>query len=92
MAVAWLVQKRLEAPIAGGGFALPDTQKLTGKLIAGSAIFGIGWGIAGLCPGPAFASLALQPAQTAIFVLAMLTGMIAHHFITAARSPAAARA
>ncbi|MBC2777098.1 YeeE/YedE family protein [Parasphingopyxis marina] len=85
MALAWLVQKRLEVPVAGGGFALPDTQKLTGKLVAGSALFGIGWGIAGLCPGPAFASLALQPAQAAIFVLAMLTGMIAHHFVTAAR-------
>ena len=61
MAVAWRIQPRLAHPLF--------------KLIAGSALFGIGWGIAGLCPGPGVAALVLEPVGAAIFVVAMLAGM-----------------
>ena len=75
MAVAWRVQRRMKRPIFGESFSLPDRQDLDIRLIAGSALFGIGWGIAGICPGPAVASLALVPAQVLPFLLAMIAGM-----------------
>jgi len=76
MALAWLVQRRMQRPVFAEGFALPDRSDLTVRLIGGSALFGIGWGIAGLCPGPGFAALAIAPASAAIFVAAMLAGMV----------------
>lgn len=80
MAVAWAIQRRMTAPLFARKFSLPDRRELDGRLIAGSALFGIGWGLAGLCPGPAIASLALAPASVIPFVLAMLAGMTAHRF------------
>jgi uncharacterized membrane protein YedE/YeeE len=75
MAIAWRIQPKLARPLFAEDFALPTRRDLTPKLIGGSALFGIGWGVAGLCPGPGFAALAIEPASTAIFVIAMLLGM-----------------
>lgn len=75
MALAWLVQRRMQRPAFAEGFSLPDRNDLTPRLIGGSALFGIGWGIAGLCPGPGFAALAIAPGSAAVFVAAMLAGM-----------------
>ncbi|WP_340587319.1 DUF6691 family protein [Erythrobacter alti] len=75
MAIAWLFQPRMARPLFADAFTLPTRRDLTGKLIGGSALFGIGWGIAGLCPGPGVAALAIKPASAAIFVAAMLAGM-----------------
>ncbi len=82
MALAWLVQRRLEKPLADEAFALPGTHLVDGKLALGAVIFGIGWGLGGLCPGPGIASLALAPASAVPFVLAMLAGMALHRFTT----------
>ena len=76
MALAWALQRKMLRPFFGDGFALPDRSDVTPRLIGGSALFGIGWGIAGLCPGPGFAALAIAPASAAIFVIAMLGGML----------------
>jgi uncharacterized membrane protein YedE/YeeE len=75
MAVAWQIQKRMRTPIFAKNFSLPDRQDLDARLIIGAVIFGAGWGIAGLCPGPAIASLALAPLSVLPFVIAMLIGM-----------------
>ena len=75
MAIAWRIQTRMAGPVAAESFALPTHSDLTPKLVTGSALFGIGWAIAGLCPGPAIAALALEPVSAAIFVAAMLGGM-----------------
>lgn len=75
MAIAWRVQPRMARPLFADTFALPDRSDLTARLIGGSALFGVGWGIAGLCPGPAIAALVIEPASAAIFVAAMLAGM-----------------
>ncbi len=56
------------------------------RLILGSAIFGIGWGLAGLCPGPALAALSLGLAPVALFVVAMLVGMTIHDRLIAGRT------
>jgi uncharacterized membrane protein YedE/YeeE len=76
MALAWVLQKRMQRPAFAEGFALPDRSDITPRLVGGSALFGIGWGIAGLCPGPGFAALAIEPGSAAIFVAAMLAGMV----------------
>ena len=81
MAIAWLIQKRLQQPLACDAFDLPGTTLLDRKLLLGAVLFGIGWGIGGLCPGPAVADLAIAPAQAGLFVVAMLAGMVLHRFV-----------
>lgn len=76
MALAWMVQRRMLRPVFAEGFALPDRNDLTPRLVGGSALFGVGWGISGLCPGPGFAALAIAPGAAATFVSAMLAGMV----------------
>nr|WP_137676373.1 DUF6691 family protein [Parerythrobacter lutipelagi] len=82
MAAAWFIQRRLHTPVACDSFSLPGTRLIDGQLIGGAALFGIGWGIAGLCPGPAIASLATNFVPAAIFVAAMATGMVVHRLVT----------
>jgi uncharacterized protein len=76
MAVAWRLQARIPSPLFGEKFSLPDRKDLDARLIGGAILFGIGWGIAGLCPGPAVAALALSPLSAAPFLGAMLAGML----------------
>ena len=75
MAITWRFRERMAHPLFADKFSLPDRSDLTGKLVGGSALFGIGWGVAGLCPGPGVAALVIEPASAAIFVIAMLAGM-----------------
>ena len=85
MAIAWRLRARMPRPVFGEKFSLPDRKDLDSRLIAGSILFGIGWGIAGLCPGPAIASLALSPAAALPFVIAMLAGMLFQEIVTRAK-------
>ena len=75
MAVAWLIQKRMDQPLTETAFALPGTQLIDRRLLSGAVLFGVGWGLAGLCPGPAIASLSVNPLPAAIFVGSMIAGM-----------------
>lgn len=83
MAVAWLIQARMSKPAADKEFFLPGTTKLDGKLAIGAILFGVGWGLGGLCPGPGIASLATAPSITSVgaFVLAMIVGMLLHRMV-----------
>ncbi len=83
MAVAWLVQARMSKPAADTAFFLPGTKQLDGKLAIGAVLFGVGWGLAGLCPGPAIVSLATATSITSVgtFVLAMIVGMLLHRMV-----------
>jgi hypothetical protein len=82
MAIAWAVQRRLERPLADTAFSLPETRGIDARLALGAVLFGIGWGLGGLCPGPAIASLSLSPTAVAPFVLAMFAGMGLHRLFT----------
>jgi hypothetical protein len=84
MAIAWRLQKRMPSPMAAERFTLPTARDLEPRLVGGAALFGIGWGVAGLCPGPALADLAVAPVPAAIFVAAMLGGMILHRLLPTA--------
>jgi uncharacterized membrane protein YedE/YeeE len=75
MAVAWRLTKT-RAPLVGGDFQTPQEPKLERKLILGSVLFGLGWGLVGLCPGPTLASLSFGGWANITFILAMLVGMI----------------
>jgi uncharacterized membrane protein YedE/YeeE len=68
-----LIQKR-RATLLGGAIQLPAQSKIDTRLLVGAAIFGVGWGLAGLCPGPALANLASGSSGIALFVLAMMAG------------------
>lgn len=87
MAFAWVIQRRLEKPFADAHFDLPGTAKLDGKLALGAVLFGMGWGISGLCPGPALADLAIAPTKAAIVVLAIFAGMALHRFLPTQAKP-----
>jgi uncharacterized protein len=63
-------------PLFAPEFHVPSGWRIDSRLIGGSALFGIGWGLAGYCPGPAVASLAYGRWQSAIFVMAMIVGMV----------------
>ncbi len=75
-----LIVKR-EAPLFGGTFAWPTRQDLDFKLIGGAALFGLGWGAAGFCPGPALVSLASLKIPVFVFVVSMLVGMFFYNRI-----------
>jgi uncharacterized membrane protein YedE/YeeE len=81
MAVAWVIRSRLSAPLAAPAFDLPGTATLDRPLAFGAILFGMGWGIAGLCPGPALADLAIAPCDVAPFVVAMFVGMAVQRFV-----------
>jgi uncharacterized protein len=64
--------KRMERPLAGASFAAPPTQTIDRRLVTGALIFGVGWGLAGYCPGPALVSSASGGSQVMWFTLAMV--------------------
>ncbi len=74
MAIAWQLT-RGRTPVVGGSFPAPPEPRLGRSLIVGSAMFGAGWGLVGLCPGPAIASLSYGGTSGVVFLLAMLAGM-----------------
>lgn len=68
----------MHKPFLAVSFNIPTKKDLDRKLITGAVIFGVGWGLAGICPGPSLVALnTLQP-NVLIFVVAMLTGILAH--------------
>ena len=68
-------------PLYAPAFALPASGGIDPRLIGGAALFGLGWGLTGFCPGPAVASLVCGYWQSALFVAAMALGMLAMHAI-----------
>ncbi|MGB3135222.1 MAG: DUF6691 family protein [Nodosilinea sp.] len=75
--IAFRFVLRQPAPLLGGKFFLPTRDDIDRPLVLGAALFGIGWGIGGYCPGPAIAALVLGSANPALFVVAMIVGMVA---------------
>ena len=74
MAIAWRLT-RGRSPLVGGAFPEAPAPRLGANLVIGSTLFGMGWGLAGLCPGPAVASLSWGGLSGLVFVAAMLAGM-----------------
>ena len=83
--IAYLIHRRMHATVLAEEFSIPTRRVIDRPLIGGAILFGLGWGLVGLCPGPALAALTTASWQAAIFVVAMLTGMTLFRF-TAGRT------
>lgn len=81
MIFAWIGQHRMRHPLLTNRFDLPTRKDIDRPLIVGAILFGIGWGIAGLCPGPALIGLVLEPLSAIMFVIPMTIGMMFHHIL-----------
>ncbi len=89
-AVAFALAKRRPVSWLGAAIDLPTNRRIDARLVFGSVIFGIGWGLSGICPGPAIAVLGFGSAKAAVFVAAMLVGMLIFEIADRlARRPAA---
>ncbi len=74
-APGYLLALKRSAPYLHTNFHLPTARDLDPKLLSGAALFGVGWGLGGFCPGPAITSVSLFHPGTLVFVVAMLVGM-----------------
>lgn len=81
MFIAVQLGKRRQAPLFDTHFHEPAAKAIDTRLIAGAALFGIGWGMAGICPGPAISLIAFLPDNLWIFLLAMFAGSFAGSLI-----------
>jgi uncharacterized protein len=79
--VAFALARRRTMSALGLPMQLPSASTLDARLVGGSLVFGIGWGLAGFCPGPAIVALGAGYAKAAVFVVAMLLGMGAFELI-----------
>lgn len=70
-----------QQPLFESKFYLPTRSDIDARLILGAALFGIGWGIAGLCPGPALAAMVTLNGSVIIFVISMIAGMAVYHLL-----------
>ena len=80
-AIAYRLMRKIKMPLVAEEFNLPAKQTLDRPLLIGAVLFGIGWGLVGLCPGPALAALITGRWQIVLFTLAMFVGIAAHLFI-----------
>lgn len=79
-AIAFKLILRRRQPLFAGDFELPLSRVVDVPLLAGAAIFGVGWGLAGYCPGPALVALAANIGTALVFVLAMVTGSLIQRY------------
>lgn len=73
--ISYPLIKRRPSPLLDTRWHIPTRKDVTSRLILGSAIFGIGWGLGGFCPGPGLTSLSFQDNSPVVFVVAMILGM-----------------
>ena len=81
MFIAVRIGKGRQAPLFDTAFHEPEYKKVDRRLIGGAVLFGIGWGMAGICPGPAISLIAFLPDNLWIFLLAMFAGSLAGSLI-----------
>ena len=83
--IAFRIAAIRTAPLAGGSFDLPTRRAIDTPLVMGAMVFGVGWGLAGLCPGPALTALLSGQRKAFLFVGAMLAGMVVYRFMSRGR-------
>ena len=89
---AFAAARKRATSLFGGAMQLPSSRDIDKRLIAGSLLFGAGWGLAGFCPGPALVSVGAGQPKAVVFTLAMLLGMVAFEMIERRRLQAASAA
>ncbi|MCE4226470.1 YeeE/YedE family protein [Methylobacterium sp. C25] len=74
--IGYVIAARMRNPVMASRFDVPTTRIVDARLIGGATLFGIGWGLVGLCPGPALAALPLGLPSIGVFVVSMVSGMV----------------
>jgi len=87
--VGYRLVLRAPKPVLTERFHLPAVKDIDARLVGGAALFGVGWGLSGFCPGPAITSLALLAKVTLVFVPAMLAGIALARLVVRASAPEA---
>ena len=80
-AVLYRIIRHRPAPLYAAAFSIPTRSDLDARLLGGAALFGIGWGLGGFCPGPAVVSLASGQSAVIVFVVAMVAGMFLYQLV-----------
>ena len=78
--IAFRFARKRTVNLLGGVLTLPDQHDIDKRLVIGSLVFGVGWGMAGFCPGPAVTSLGTGNIKAVVFVVAMIAGMLLFEF------------
>ncbi len=86
---AFLLARNRTRSLIGAQMQLPSARHIDRRLVIGSTLFGIGWGIAGFCPGPALVALGMGEVKALVFVVAMLAGMGVYELLEKRRQAAA---
>ena len=85
-AIAFWFSKKRKAPLCADAFHEPTLKKIDKRLLSGAVLFGIGWGLVGLCPGPALVNLLTFDPGVLLFIAALLMGnRLAHHLVGPAK-------
>jgi uncharacterized protein len=87
--IGYFLAKRRGVPVLAASLEIPTRRDLDSRLLGGAALFGVGWGLVGLCPGPALAIVSLGLWQAFLFVAAMIAGMSAFAMLPSRRLPPA---
>jgi uncharacterized protein len=74
--VGYRFAMKRRAPLFASSFRIPASENIDARLLGGAALFGLGWGLTGFCPGPAIASMVFGRVESLVFVVAMAVGMI----------------
>lgn len=89
--LAFLIAKKRTLSFLGAEMKLPTARHSDRRLVIGSTLFGVGWGIAGFCPGPSLVALGMGEPKALVFVVAMLVGMMVFQWLEKHRPITAAR-
>ena len=86
--IGFYVSRRIKKPLLAERKHLPTKQHIDARLLVGSGMFGVGWGVAGFCPGPALVAVGAAKSGAIIFFVAMLVGMLIFKMVNAWREQA----
>lgn len=89
--IAFFFAKNRTRSLIGAEMKLPNARHIDRRLVIGSTLFGVGWGIAGFCPGPGLVALGMGESKAVIFVAAMLAGMVVFELVEKRRQRAVPR-
>lgn len=86
-ALAFALARKRTVSFLGAPMKLPTSRDIDSRLLIGSVVFGIGWGVAGFCPGPGLVALGMGEVKALVFVAAMLVGMGAFELLERRKQP-----
>ncbi|ETI57949.1 DUF6691 family protein [Marinomonas profundimaris] len=80
--IGYYIKRKSLKPLLTNVWQIPTARNIDAKLVIGSALFGIGWGLSGYCPGPGLTAMVNNPSEGFYFVIALIVGSSVHYFQT----------